>query len=243
MLDDLLLMETGRIVYSGRLSDAMNYFASVGFMNPNSINPADYYLELAQQSPTTGDAVTWKELFVKSPQCRAYLEELETAISSAVTKPSPLSPSAAVRFGFMFKHFMYYFAKERGLYFNRLLAVILLGVFLGTLFLDLSPTTDNIGNYVGAMFMASVCVMLTSISATSIFAKDRREAVDKVANGLFTPAVFVATQFLASAIYSFVVSFVFSWFVDLLMLSLYCDDFSVLFDQHFPLADQHQSQP
>mmetsp|Transcript_15498 Transcript_15498/g.22732 ORF Transcript_15498/g.22732 Transcript_15498/m.22732 type:complete len:269 (+) Transcript_15498:309-1115(+) len=99
---------------------------------------------------------------------------------------------------------------ERGLYFNRLLALILLGVFLGTLFLDLSATTDSIGNYVGAMFMASVCVMLTAISATAIFAKDRREAVDKVANGLFTPAVFVTTQFLASAIYSFAVSFVFS---------------------------------
>jgi hypothetical protein len=212
MLDDLLLLESGRIVFSGSLGDAVMYFRSVGFDNPRSINPADYYLELAQQSPdASNESVTWKTLFESSPFATRYEQAMAEAISAAVAKPSPPSPSSMVRFGYIFSHLMRYFFAEKGLYFNRLLSLVVLAVFLGSLYLNLTATTDNIVNYVGTMFFAAISVMLTAVSSTAIFAKDRREAVDKVANGVFTPAVFVCAQFLASAVYSFLVSFVFSW--------------------------------
>ena len=69
------------------------------------------------------------------------------------------------------------------------------------------------------MFGTAVTVMLTAVSSTYIFAKNRREAVERIANGIYTPGVFVASQFLASAIYNWLVSFlfvsIFHWIVDL----------------------------
>jgi ABC-type multidrug transport system ATPase subunit len=44
MLDDLLLLETGRIVYGGGLEHAVAYFNSHGYTNPDNVNPAEYYL-------------------------------------------------------------------------------------------------------------------------------------------------------------------------------------------------------
>lgn len=146
-------------------------------------------------------------------------------VHAKVHTDSPLQPSALLRFKYMFEYFMTYFIKEKGFYVYRLLALIIVGVFVGTLFLNLSPTTQNINSYVGALFFAVIAMMMTAVSACALFAKDRYEAVDRVKNGqrryisvlhscnyaigIYTPAVFVAAQFLASCIYNFVLSVVF----------------------------------
>lgn len=59
------------------------------------------------------------------------------------------------------------------------------------------------------MFFTIVSVMLTAVSSTALLAKDRGEAVDRVGNGIFTPAVYVAAQFLASLVYCLPLSFIF----------------------------------
>jgi ABC-type multidrug transport system ATPase subunit len=219
MLDDLLLLENGRTIYAGSIKDAADYFSSIGYENPDGINPADYYLELAQKSPKTDQSITWRDVFEKSKYYTKFLNEMHNTIISKVSKPSAVQPSAFTRFGYVFKYFMSYFLVERGFYVNRLLALIIIGVFIGTLFLNLQPQTDKITLYAGAMFFTVVACMLTAVSSTSIFAKNRYEAVDRVANGIFTPGVFVGAQFLASSIYNLGVSFVFicifHWLVNL----------------------------
>jgi ABC-type multidrug transport system permease subunit len=69
------------------------------------------------------------------------------------------------------------------------------------------------------MFFTTIALMLTAVSATGIFAADRYEAVDRVKNGIYTPAVFVGAQFLAAVIYDWIVTFifisVFHWLTDL----------------------------
>jgi hypothetical protein len=47
------------------------------------------------------------------------------------------------------------------------------------------------------------------VSATALLAKDRREAVDRVENGIFSPGVYASAQFCAMLIYDLGVSFVF----------------------------------
>ena len=111
----------------------------------------------------------------------------------------------------MLRYFAVYFAKAKGLYFYRMIALILLAIFIGTLYLNLKATTNNIPNYAGAMFFSAISVSLTAVSGTAIFAKDRREAVERVANGFYNPGIYVLAQFLASTVYTFVVGFVFAW--------------------------------
>jgi ABC-type multidrug transport system permease subunit len=69
------------------------------------------------------------------------------------------------------------------------------------------------------MFFIVIALMLTAVSATALYSKDRYEAVDRVANGIFTPAVYVGAQFSAAVVYCCIVSFifvcVFHWLVNI----------------------------
>lgn len=214
MLDDLFLLGNGRIVYKGSIADAVGYFHSIGFDNPNGINPADYYLDLVQQQQqqVPADEINWQERFEASAYHSAYQSELHNNTTNAsFSKLPPAPPSTLNRFKYMLRYFMTYFAKEKGLYLYRMLALAVLSLFCGSMFFQLTATTNNISKYSGAMFFTGISVALIAVSSTAVFARDRREAVDRVANGFYSPGIFVTTQFLASAVYSFAVSLVFAW--------------------------------
>ncbi len=148
MLDDLLLLEQGRTVFAGSIQDAAHYFKSVGYANNEAINPSDYYLDLAQKPPnqsTKESPITWLELFQSSPYYTKFQAELAKNINARVQKPMAAQPTSLARFKYLFQYFMYYFSRERGFYVNRLYALILLGIFIGTLYLDLETKTSKIG--------------------------------------------------------------------------------------------------
>eukprot|EP00053_Salpingoeca_punica_P015740 m.145601 g.145601 ORF g.145601 m.145601 type:complete len:1425 (-) comp16788_c0_seq2:22-4296(-) len=50
-LDDLYLLELGRLAYFGKLTGAVEYFASLHFVCDAGCNPADYYLDLITKKP------------------------------------------------------------------------------------------------------------------------------------------------------------------------------------------------
>ena len=204
----MFLLGNGRIVYKGSILDSVGYFYSIGFGNPKGINPADYYLELALIS---SDKTDWQECFEQSEFHTAYQAALDEATHASFSKPPPAPPSQFRRFGHMLWYFLTYFAKEKGLYFYRMLALVVIALFCGSMFFRLTATTNNISKYSGAMFFTAISVSLIAVSSTAIFARDRREAVDRIANGFYSPGIFVVTQFLASAVYSFAVSIAFAW--------------------------------
>jgi ABC-type multidrug transport system ATPase subunit len=212
MLDDLFLLESGKVVYSGSIRTAANYFTSLGYDNPDSINPADYYLDLALKPPTLGntEGAQWSELYLSSPFSSEYKEKVMKFSNYEKEIDTPPLPSFFDRFLTMLTHFMKYLMTEPGYIQLRLVALIVLAIFEGTLFLNLQPNTNNLTSYVGAMFTAAISVMLTAISATGLYARDRREAVDRVKNGFYSPGLYVLTQFLASAFYNWFLAFVFT---------------------------------
>ena len=218
MLDDLLLLADGKVVYNGPIESASSYFTSVGYTNPEGINPADYYLSVAQDAPETkpphaGDdsalVPSWPDLFKGSTHCELFQARLEATLQAQETQLPTQQPSSVTRFVYLLRHFLAYDLMARGLYVYRLIALIFIAVFIGTLFLNLQPTTDTITLYVGSMFFSTLSCCITAVSATSIFAKDRYEAVDRVNNGIYTPGAFVLAQFLAAAVYNLAVTFVF----------------------------------
>lgn len=207
MLDDLLLLETGKVVYGGSLSGADAYFESLGYGNPEKVNPADYFLELVMNPPTSGG--TWPEKFLASDYSNGYIRACEDAKNAKAKKDAAAQPGIVIRNMVMFKYFMAYFLREPGFFLHRIYALIVTGVFAGTLYLRLQPNTGNVNAYIGAMFFTALAVMLTAVASTALFAKDRREAVDRISNGFYTPGLYVANQFLASSIYNWFAAFVF----------------------------------
>lgn len=159
MLDDLLLLETGRTVFAGSIKDASAHFESLGYLNPEKINPADYYLNLVQNKPTqhTEEApVTWDGLFRKSKFQSQFDELLENTLACDVKKPVSALPSLLTRLSIMIKYFGFYYIRERRYYVFRLCALILIAVFTGTLWLNLQPTTENISDYASAVFQCAM---------------------------------------------------------------------------------------
>ena len=207
MFDDLLLLEGGRMVYAGRVSDAEVYFQSLGFNNPHNINPADYYLDLVQR---TSLEVDWRREFSNSVDGTAFKEEVLRLIDKQGADVSVLHPSFISKLRILMNHFALYFLRERAAYINRFLSLIAIGVFGGTFFLNLQPTTFNIRTYTGALFFASFASMFIGIAPTALFANDRSEAVERVKNGIHSPGVFVLAQCLVSSLYNIPLSFVFT---------------------------------
>jgi ATP-binding cassette, subfamily G (WHITE), member 2, SNQ2 len=207
MLDDLLLLESGKVVYAGSIPAAAEYFASIGYENPASINPADYYLDLALNPPAHGG--NWSELYAHSSYSSRYKDKVLSFASYNKEIEQQAYPSFISRFVTMSVHFSRYFLIEPGYVRLRLVAIVILSIFEGTLFLNLQPDTENLSAYVGAMFTAAIAVMLTAISPTSLYSRDRREAVDRVKNGFYSPGIYVASQFLISAVYDWFLAFVF----------------------------------
>ena len=217
MLDDLLLLADGKTVYNGPIDSSSAYFTSVGHTNPEGINPADYYLDLVQRAPDTKQHVgddfalnpSWSDLYNRSPHCEQFVARFEATLQTQGSHEPAQQPSSTARFIYLLQHFLAYDLKARGLYVHRVIALVFTAVFVGTLFLNLQPTSDKIALYVGCMFYGTLACCINAVSATSIYAKDRYEAVDRVNNGIYTPGAFVLAQFLAATVYNLAVTFVF----------------------------------
>jgi len=75
MLDKLLLMGQGHLLYYGAASQATDYFATIGYTMPYGMNPADYFLDIA--SGWSGEAKDCGELSVGDPQLKSLLSAIE----------------------------------------------------------------------------------------------------------------------------------------------------------------------
>merc|ERR1712072_1135968 len=75
MLDKLLLMGQGHLLYYGAASQATDYFATIGYTMPYGMNPADYFLDIA--SGWSGEAKDCGELSVGDPELKSLLSAIE----------------------------------------------------------------------------------------------------------------------------------------------------------------------
>merc|ERR1712176_1308524 len=71
MLDKLLLLGLGHLLFFGDASDAADYFSSIGYTMPYGMNPADYFLDVA--SGWSGEAKDCDKLTVGDPRLKALL--------------------------------------------------------------------------------------------------------------------------------------------------------------------------
>ena len=76
MLDKLLLMGQGHLLFYGDASAATDYFATIGYTMPYGMNPADYFLDVA--SGWSGEAKDGSgHIQATDPQLKALLSAIE----------------------------------------------------------------------------------------------------------------------------------------------------------------------
>jgi hypothetical protein len=110
-LDDLYLLEQGRLAFAGSLAEADAYFRSIHFEKEPEENPADFYLDLINVKPTTAakepnykgeqgaitEDTTWSKLYYGSK----HVQDVSKLTSGAV----PATDASDARVGEMPRFF------------------------------------------------------------------------------------------------------------------------------------------
>lgn len=246
MLQDLYLLEKGRLAYFGPMNTTEKYFLSHHHVCPSGINPADFYLDLVNNEPSTTnnndhdrDVInvddgtannvqddnndsrdTWSVLYKKSVFYKNYSMILMKTIENSLLASNPRKPpNSTTRFILLLNFFRKYYSRNIGFYYLRLVFLIIVALFVGTLFLRLKPTTNNISEYAGALFFNIWAILFSAVASTGLLASDRRQAIEQVKNAVITPGVYCLAQFIMSIPFNFILAVIFQsifhWLVNM----------------------------
>ncbi|CAG2167830.1 unnamed protein product [Oppiella nova] len=86
MLSRIALISSGRVVYFGKRSDLLTYFAQIDFPCPAFKNPSDYYLDLV-----TLDNLSSEAMLESSQRIESLVELYSRRHNSAISAPGPPS--------------------------------------------------------------------------------------------------------------------------------------------------------
>jgi ABC-type multidrug transport system ATPase subunit/ABC-type multidrug transport system permease subunit len=210
LLQDLYLLEGGRLVFNGPLSCSERYFYSLGHICRAGINPADFYLDLVSKPPDTAEGLSWQKLYSTSKFAENYASEQHALVLSGTAAPAASQSSSTLKSLYhLLVFFFKYYCRDKGFYFHRIVSVVCISFFSGTLFLQLSPETSNLPKYTGALLFNMWTIMFSVVSATGLIARDRRQVVEQVKNAVLGPGTYCFAQFVASLPFNFVAALVF----------------------------------
>ena len=235
MLDDLLILTKGVTSYFGPAANAQAYFTRQGFPVPPETNPSDYYLDLmtgdaanvmAEKTAATASSVaatpmlatdpaSWKSRFLSATNEYGYVPD-ESKRSCLPEDPDLHRPSESTKFFILTRSRFVYFRQEIAIYWLRLVEMILLAVFIGTLFRRLDLSLSNMNEIGGSMFFSIWTVLFAAIGATPIFVRDRISAENEFLNGAYELHTHVSSLLLAAIPYHLVTAIVYQtivWFM------------------------------
>lgn len=225
MLQDLYLLESGRLAYFGPIASTKQYFTQLGFSTPADVNPADFFLDLVSKPPSgqgIAEGTTWTDLYKNSVFAKNFAKVVEIVVEKSnsrgdidYTIPSNEFYRLATLMELIFK----YYTRDIGFYYLRLLYLVIVALFTGTIFLQLQTNTKSLSQYSGAIFFSIWTILFSAVAATGLLAADRRQAVEQVKNAVITPGVYCFAQFLVSIPFNFIVALIyqaiFHWMVNL----------------------------
>lgn len=212
MLQDLYLLETGRLAYFGPISAAESYFEDIGLACPKEFNPADYYLEkIYKPVPDALEAKgfkLWRDVFGASAIGKKMASKLGAANHGNVESSDDL-PTFTSRFVVLLKFYLGYYWAAPGYYIYRAMYLLVSAIFIGTLFLNLEPDTTELTLYSGSIFFAIWTILFAAVGSTGLVASDRRQTYEQVKNGVVTPLIYCSAQFVSTIPYNFVCAVIF----------------------------------
>jgi ABC-type multidrug transport system ATPase subunit len=212
LIHDVYLLNTGgRLAYYGPACTVAGYFSGRGYPSPRGVNPTDYMMDLMNRPPVyRGRQTDWTDLYNMSSFARNFRGAVYLTIKLSTKAPLPPEPPAfSSRLLVLFKFFLRYYIRERGMYWFRIGFLVISAVYLGSLFYQLTPSLDNITGYFGAIFFTVWTVLFAAVASTEFFAADFHFTVEQIKNAVVTPALYCVSQFVMSLPFNFAAAVVF----------------------------------
>eukprot|EP01042_Synura_sphagnicola_P009661 gene9661-12395_t len=208
-LEDLMLLEGGRMAYYGPLHDAKRFFGALGHQCPSVFSPADFYVDLIYRKPFDDLDVTWKDLYLSFNiagliSAKDGEEIIET---SADEGGQPLEFRRNLFY--LLHYFFGLYNKDFRFYGVRILFMLCNGVYLGTLFLRAHRDVSDIRLIGGAAAWVAIMTVLSGFFATTAMCDERKFAAELVKNSVISPVAYCVALLGASLPYNLAASLVF----------------------------------
>lgn len=191
MLDDLLLLADGRVVYHGPASEAVGYFAALGHPCPMYTNPADFFfLELlgnirkqGQVNSTANIAEELCNAWLESKEHKLLIAEQELAVTSAVgefnMKRHKKEISSFTRqFTFLFKRAGLNLVRDWMILGVKSVQTVVIALLLGLVYFDVGKAgkdpQSQIQDREGALYFFILNQFMgSSMGILSVFSKEK----------------------------------------------------------------------
>lgn len=191
MLDDLLLLADGMVVYHGPAANAVPYFASLGHPCPMYTNPADFFfLELlggikklhGDSSRPVNIVEELTDAWKNSQEQKLLVADQELASTKAAQEKLDLSghkkefSSFARQFSFLIKRAGLNLVRDRMILGVKALQTIVIALLIGSVYFDVQAKEpeSRLQNCSGALyFLILNQFMGSSMGILSIFSKEK----------------------------------------------------------------------
>ncbi|KAI5364888.1 Putative AAA+ ATPase domain, ABC-2 type transporter, ABC transporter [Septoria linicola] len=224
LFSKVTLLSQGKTVYNGSVPDMSAFFAEMGMPIPAHINPAEEVLDLinvdfsgSAQSNLDTILLGWQN----STRARQIQEDIkgfsvrkQLQLSTFEMKPTFIPQTITLLHRAMIKSY-----RDLVAYWVRVAMYMGLAIMMGTVWLRLGSTQQNIQPFVNAIFFGSAFMSFMAVAYVPAFLEDRAIFVKERANGLYGPTAFLVSNFIIGLPYLFLISVLFSivsyWLINL----------------------------
>ncbi|KAI9136446.1 P-loop containing nucleoside triphosphate hydrolase protein [Paraphysoderma sedebokerense] len=190
IVDDLLILVEGEILYCGPAHNVVDYFAQLGYPCPKYTNPCDYiFMSILHESSslpldptqteTFGPKLTVPELIQNYKHSQLFKQSIQTTkreVSSAVVPQAKYKSPFYIQLMYLsMRSFKNGFRNPLILQ-ARLFQAVVLGLFISFIYIDVTDGEPNavLQNITGALFFVAVNQFFSaSFSVLGIFAAER----------------------------------------------------------------------
>lgn len=222
MCDKLLLLSQGRIAYSGPVKNVQAYFEDSGYPIPQYMNPAEYVLdfvnvdfahdenEVSAQLQLVRDA--WRASRFANITGVELAEEMARGEMNDELDSEILDDSAdivTIMATLIHRSFIKSY-RDIIAYGIRILMYFGLALMMGTIWLRLQPTQQNIQAFVNAIFFGGAFMSFMAVAYIPAFLEDHAIFSRERANGLYGPVCFLVANMVIGIPYLLSFSVIFS---------------------------------
>ncbi|KAF2861199.1 putative ABC transporter [Piedraia hortae CBS 480.64] len=222
MFDRLLLLSQGATAYYGPVAGVQSYFDSCGFPIPLYMNPAEFIIDFVNTDFARDGAEidqqlelvhsSWQRSRLSSTTLTELNEEIGHGSQEAAFEPDNEATGAgmiAVPLALIHRSFIKSY-RDIVAYSIRIAMYMGLAIMMGTVWLRLRTTDDNISAFINAIFFGGAFMSFMAVAYIPAFLEDRALFIKERANGLYGPTAFMVSNFITGIPYLFLIALLFS---------------------------------
>uniref|UniRef100_A0A6B2L0Z9 ABC transporter domain-containing protein n=1 Tax=Arcella intermedia TaxID=1963864 RepID=A0A6B2L0Z9_9EUKA len=208
MFDQLLILWEGKTVYCGPASQTVPYFSRVGFNCPETLNPADYLMDMLEEEEEEeagpdhhgdGEDLGKKRkqsveklpmLFRKSKEHEFIMNYHPARSEDGSTIVIHQPPSLLHQFLTLSSRTWKSTLRDKSVFYFRIGAALLMGLLVGGIFFRLEDTPATSGGKINTMLFLMCAFSLFCVPAISKFIKEKLLFTRERASGYYSTTAY-----------------------------------------------------